>query len=76
LLPCTRKFLLELHPALAGPVIDLAGAQDILNGFDGLLVELRPRSEFVANGLEATFDCEFVGHGFVFCLSVKRGTAH
>ena len=50
--------LLELHAALAGPVVDLAGAQRLLDGADGLLVEPGPVGELVLDGGRAAVEGE------------------
>ncbi len=50
--------LLELHAFAAGPVVDLSGAQDCLDGLDGLLVKLRPADQLVGDCLRAAVNCQ------------------
>ena len=50
--------LLELHADGAGPVVDLAGMEDVENDLVGLLVELRPGGESLVPDLLAAVDGE------------------
>ena len=56
------ELLLELHAPLAGPVVHFAGAQDGLDRFDRILVELRPALQFVGDGLGAAVNRQLVAH--------------
>ncbi len=58
------ELLLELHALGAGPVVDFAGAQHLLNGLHRVIAESRPTGERVRYRFRAAVYRQLVTHDF------------
>ncbi len=71
-LPSGKGFL-ELHAPLAGPVVDLAGTENLFDGLNGPLVEGGPMGQGCGDGFRPAMEREFLGSDGVDGVHIDRG---